>query len=171
MARDATLRRLNSESPGGNVFDPDLNLLEIVARVAIVYLALLALLRIAGKRQLGQLSPMDLLTMLLVSETVSPALTAGDTSVPTGLVAGVTLILFALAISWLTFKSRTVERLTEGKPTVLITDGKLDQRVMASERITAQELTTALHRQGLSAISQVALGTVEPDGEITMVKQ
>ena len=153
------------------MFDPDLNLLEIVARVAIVYLALLALLRIAGKRQLGQLSPMDLLTMLLVSETVSPALTAGDTSVPTGLVAGVTLILLALVISWLTFKSRLIERFTEGKPTVLISHGKLDERVMAAERITVQELTTALHRQGLTAVGQVALGTVEPDGEITMVKQ
>lgn len=153
------------------MFEPELNLAEIAFRVVLVYLALLAMLRLAGKRQLGQLAPMDLLTMLLISETVSPALTAGDESITASLVAAASLILLAVVVGWLAFKSRRVEWLTEGHPSTLIRDGILDQSVVANERITAQELDTALRRQGVTAVSEVALGTVEPDGEITIVKR
>lgn len=153
------------------MFEPQANLLEVLARVILAYGALLLLLRLSGKRQLGQLSPMDLLTMLLISETVSPALTAGDDTLTTGLVAAATLVGLAVLIGWLSFRVGWFERVVEGRPDELIRDGRLDERVVAKERITKQELATALHRNGVASINDVSLGTVEPDGEITIVKR
>ena len=153
------------------MFEPTANLFEILVRVFVVYAVVLLLLRLSGKRQLGQLTPMDLLTMLLISETVSPALTAGDVSLTTGLVAATTLVALTLGIAVLTHRFPRFERAVEGLPATLITAGVLDTKVMKSERITGQELLTALRRQGLETIENVALATVETDGEITVVKQ
>ena len=144
---------------------------EIVVRVIAIYVFLLALLRISGKRQLGQLAPMDLLTLLLLSETVSPALTAGDESLTgAGLAAG-TLIALTVVMAILTFKLRWFERVSEGAPQVLITDGSVDTKVMAAERITVQELDTALRKNGIAKLSEVTLAVVEPSGEISFIKQ
>jgi uncharacterized membrane protein YcaP (DUF421 family) len=153
------------------MFDPQANLLEILLRVAVVYVVLLAMLRLSGKRQLGQLSPMDLLTMLLISETVSPALTAGDDTLTTGMVAAATLVVLTVVVGWLSYRFGWFERLVEGLPARLIENGQLERKTLERERITRQELDTALHRSGVQTIDEVALGTVEPDGEITIVKR
>src|SRR5678816_2560551 len=91
-------------------FHPVTPLLEIVARVALIYLGMIVLLRLAGKRELGQLTPLDLLGMLLLSETVSPALTDQDASLPAGFTAAATLLLLAVLIGRAGFRSRRIER-------------------------------------------------------------
>lgn len=142
---------------------------ELIARVSLIYCSLLFLLRLSGKRQLGQLTPMDLLTVLLVSETVSPALTAGDESVAGGVTAAATLVVLSVAVAGASYRSRRFERLVEGSPVVVIRDGIVDRRVMASERITDTELEIALRRQGVEQSSDVRLAVVEPSGEISCV--
>lgn len=144
---------------------------EIIFRVTAIYLFLLILVRVSGKRQLGQLAPMDLLTVLLVSETVSPALTAGDDTLTAGALAAGTLFALTVLVALLTFRSRWFERVTEGTPEVLITDGQLDPKVMAAERITMQELDTALRKNGIGALGDVTLAMVEPSGEISFIKR
>jgi len=99
---------------------PVATLLGISGRVVVIYVALLVLLRLSGRRELSELSPMELLTMLLLSETVSPAITGGDASLAGGLVAAVTLILLNVASSVLVFRSRLAERVIEGHPSILI---------------------------------------------------
>ena len=144
--------------------------LVIVARVVAVYAVLLMLLRIGGKRELGQMTPLDFLTFLLLSETVSPALTGGDSSLAAGALAATVLMALAMVVGWLTFRSRTIERLVEGTATVLIRNGRVDPEVMRKHRITDQALRTALHGQGISNVADVAKGFIEPDGEITVIK-
>ncbi|MGK2964303.1 MAG: DUF421 domain-containing protein [Tepidiformaceae bacterium] len=140
---------------------------ELILRVTVIYCALLFLLRLSGKRQLGQLTPMDLLTMLLVSETVSPALTAGDDSVPGGLIAAATLVGISVAIAGASYRSRRFEKAVEGTPVVVVRDGVIDRRVMRRERITDTELQIALRQQGIRDIADVRLAVVEPSGEIS----
>lgn len=140
---------------------------ELIGRVTVIYVSLLFLLRLSGKRQLGQLTPMDLLTMLLVSETVSPALTAGDDSVTGGLIAAAALVALSVGIAAASYSSRRFERVVEGSPVILIRDGVIDRRVMAAERITDAELAIALRREGIEHSSEVRLAVVEPSGEIS----
>jgi uncharacterized membrane protein YcaP (DUF421 family) len=146
-------------------------LLGIVARVAIIYVVLLALLRVSGRRELSELAPMELLTMLLISETVSPALTAGDDGVITGVVAAATLMALSVGSSLLAFRSRKARRVIEGKASVLIRNGRVDEDVLRAERITSDDLHATLHQHGLLSVSAVAYAFIESDGNITIIKK
>jgi uncharacterized membrane protein YcaP (DUF421 family) len=145
--------------------------LEIVARVAIVYVGLLALVRLTGRRELSQLGPLDLLTMLLLSETVSPALTGGDDSVTAGLVAATTLMVLCVATSRLASRYLRVERVLQGEAAVLIDHGRVDRDVMQKYRIGNDDVATALHQHGMVHVREVARAYLEADGEITMIRR
>jgi uncharacterized membrane protein YcaP (DUF421 family) len=147
------------------------SLTEIALRVALLYLGLMLMLRVAGKREVGQLSPLDLLGMLLLSETVSPVLTAQDTSLTAGLVAAAVLLAVAVGIGRASFYSRRLERWVDGTPTVIVEDGKLIEEAARRERITQQELESALHRRGVERLAQVQRAFVEPNGEITVIER
>lgn len=145
-------------------------LLEVVVRVVLVYLALLPFVRFAGKREVGQLGPLDLLSMLLLSETVSPALTKQDVSLPASLTAAATLLALTATVGRLTYWSRTAERLIDGRPTKLIEDGELVEQACRRERISMQELAMALRKEGVEDPSDVKAAYVEPTGRITVIK-
>jgi uncharacterized membrane protein YcaP (DUF421 family) len=148
---------------------PSISPLEIVFRVVVLYLALVLLVRLAGKREVGQLSPLDLLAMLILSETVSPALTVQDSSLPGSLLASATLLALTGLMGRLSYRSRRLERWIEGSPTVLVEDGELDREAARRERITQQELDGALRRHGVDSLREVKRAMVEPNGEITVV--
>lgn len=145
--------------------------LETAARVAAVYVVLLVLLRVAGRREIGRLSPMDFLAMLMLAETVNPCLTAGDTSLGTALVAATTLILLTTISSFLSWRFRALERLLEGEPRLLVRDGRVDARVMRRERISEQELEIALRKENVDSLRKVRAARVEPDGHITVIRR
>ena len=144
-------------------------LLEVVGRVVLVYLLLLVMIRAAGKREVGSLAPLDFLAMLLLSETVSPALTKQDTSVPVALTAAGTLLGLTALVSWLTYRFRTLERLIDGAPRVVITNGTVDEAVCREERISDQELASALRKEGVAHPDDVRCATLEPNGRITVL--
>jgi uncharacterized membrane protein YcaP (DUF421 family) len=150
--------------------DTALQLAAIAGRVVLVYLFLIVLLRIMGRGALAELRPIDMLTMLLMSETVSPALTAGDDSLAGGIVAACALGFSAALTSWLTYRYRWLDHVMDGAALVLVENGKLDERVMHKQRITEEELNTALHYSGVLSVSEVKKAFVEPDGAITIVK-
>lgn len=151
---------MTPESPG---------LVEVVGRVTLVYVFLLVMVRVAGKREIGELGPLDFLAMLLLSETVSPTLTKQDTSLPVALTAAGTLLTLTTLVSWLSYRFRTFERLVDGSPRVIIDDGRVDRIVCRSERITEQELESALRKEGVAAPRDVRRATLEPNGRITVI--
>ena len=152
------------------MFDIDaLQLLGILVRVAIVYVACLVLLRVAGRREMSDLGPMDLLTMLLLSETVSPALTAGSHSLVAALVAASTLMGMTVLTAWLVLRSRLADRLIEGQAVVLIRDGRVRPDILRRFRITDDDLRAALHAQGMMSVAEVARGFVEAGGKLTFI--
>lgn len=146
-------------------------LLEVVGRVVVIYLALLAMMRIAGKREIGSLAPMDFLAILLLSETVSPALTRQDTSLAASLTAAATLLGVTTLVSWLSYRFRAIEQLIDGPPRVVIRDGSIDDEVCRTERLTAQDLASALRKEGIASPADVACATVEPTGRITVIRR
>lgn len=150
-----------------DAFEP----LEILARVAIVYIACMVLLRVSGRREMSELGPMDLLTMLLLSETVSPALTGGSHSLVAALVAASTLMGMTVLTAWLVRRSRLADRLIEGEAVVLIRDGRVRPDILRRFLITDDDLRAALHAEGMMSVAEVARGFVEAGGKLTFIKR
>jgi uncharacterized membrane protein YcaP (DUF421 family) len=147
-----------------SMFHLPLPILEKLARPAIVYLALVVLLRIFGKRELAQLNPFDLVVLLSLSNTVQNAIIGDDNSVTGGIVGAFGL----LAINWLVvralFRSPRLTRMFEGRSTVLIRNGQIDQKVLARESLSREELISVVHRQGFDDVHKVQRCELEPNG-------
>src|SRR5215470_3158314 len=113
---------------------------ELVLRSVIVYAFLLVLLRVTGKRQVGQLAPFDLVLLLVLSNAVQNSMNAGDNSLVGGLISAAALVGLNYLVGLVTFRSRRIEALVEGSPQVLIHNGKLYEEVMARAQLTRHEL-------------------------------
>jgi uncharacterized membrane protein YcaP (DUF421 family) len=142
---------------------------EIILRSAIVYMAIFLALRIAGKRHLSQLSLLDFVLILLVSNAVQNAMVGNNTSLAGGLVAGVTLILLNGLITALALRSERLGTLIEGEASLLIWEGQVMESHMKHEGIRLDELEAAVREHGIEDISQVKLAVLEIDGAISVV--
>ena len=147
-----------------HMFHLPLPILEKLIRPVIVYLVLVVLLRIFGKRELAQLNPFDLVVLLSLSNTVQNAIIGDDNSVTGGVIGAFGL----LAINWLVvktlYRSPKLTRIVEGRSTVLIQDGKVDKKAVRRESLTHEELMEVIHRQGFERMSQVRSCVLEPNG-------
>lgn len=144
---------------------------ELVARAALVYLLLIVLLRVTGKRQVGQLAPFDLVLLLILSNAVQNAMNGGDNSFTAGAVSAATLIALNGLVGWATYKSKWLEGLVEGRPRVLVHNGRLRDDVLRAERLTHHELMAALRRAGCDAVSQVHAAVLENNGQISVTRR
>ena len=146
------------------MFQLPLPVAEKLLRPVIVYLALVLLLRLFGKRELAQLNPFDLVVLLSLSNTVQNAIIGDDNSVSGGVIGAFSL----LAINWivvrLLFRSPRLTRMLEGRPTVLIRNGQIDRKAMRRESLTHEELIEVIHGQGVEYVSQVHRCELEPNG-------
>jgi len=147
-----------------DMFRLPLPVLEKLLRPAIVYLALVVLLRLFGKRELAQLNPFDLVVLLSLSNTVQNAIIGDDNSVTGGVIGALGL----LAINWLVvrvlFRSQRLTRLLEGRSTVLIREGQIDRKALQRESLTREELLSVIHRQGFDELHKVNRCELEPNG-------
>ena len=141
---------------------------EFIARGVIIYVFLLLILRLTGKRQIGQLSPFDLVLLLVLSNAVQNAMNGGDNSITGGIISATTLIVANGVVSRITYKSKKMERLIEGRPEILIHNGKLFTDIMKREQLTHHELNAALRTAGCACIEEVHYAILENTGEITV---
>jgi len=142
---------------------------ELVVRGAAVYLFLLILLRLTGKRQVGQLSPFDLVLLLVLSNAVQNSMNAGDNSLVGGLISATTLVALNYGVGFLTFSSKKFELLVEGRPQVLAHDGKLFDEVMRSAQLTHHELGAALRQAGCATVEETRSVILENNGSISVI--
>ena len=142
---------------------------ELVVRAVIIYVFLLVLLRLTGKRQVGQLAPFDLVLLLVISNTVQNAMNAGDNSVSAGIVLAITVVLLNSLMAKLTWKLKKAESLIEGEPQVLVHNGKLNHVLCGREKITQHELMAALRQGGCLTLDEVHAAILENNGTISVV--
>src|ERR1035438_6089745 len=142
---------------------------EFIARGAIVYVFVLILLRVTGKRQVGQLAPFDLVLLLVLSNAVQNAMNGGDNSVLGGVISACTLVGLNYSIGWLTFKSKAIEGLIEGRPVLLIHNGHINQQAMRAVRMTVHELDAAIRAGGCSGAHEVRIAVLENSGDVTVI--
>ncbi len=141
---------------------------EFVLRGLIIYAFLLGLLRVTGKRQVGQLAPFDLVLLLVLSNSVQNAMNGGDNSITGGVISAATLIAVNGIVGRLTYKSKAVEKLVEGRPEILIHNGRVFTEILEREQLTHHELNAALRAAGCSCPDEVHYAILENTGQITV---
>ena len=141
---------------------------ELIGRAVLVYVAIFSLLRIVGKKHVGEMSPFDLVVLLILSECVQGALTAGDNSVTAGVIAAATLFGTNQLVGYVSSRNKAVERLLEGRPRILVRHGTVCNEVLAREQISHSELIEALRREGCSSLSKARYAVLENDGQISI---
>jgi uncharacterized membrane protein YcaP (DUF421 family) len=144
---------------------------EKVLRTVAVYLGLLLLLRVGGKRQLAQMNTFDLIVLLLLSNVVQNAIIGDDNSLAGGLLGAVVLVGLNYLLVRATFLHSLVSRVLQGSPTPLVTEGQLDERALHREMITQAELEAALRRQGMSGLDDVDEVVLEPEGSLSATQK
>ncbi len=142
---------------------------DFVIRATVVYLFLLVLLRLTGKRQVGQLAPFDLVLLLVLSNAVQNAMNAGDNSVTAGFILATTLVVLNWIVAWLTFRSKKFEALIEGRPVILIHNGRVNQKAMRHMQMTKHELEAALRAEGCAGPEDVLFAILENNGHVTVI--
>jgi uncharacterized membrane protein YcaP (DUF421 family) len=143
----------------------------IAVRTTIVYVGVTGLLRVAGKRELGQLSILDLAVVLLVANAVQNAMVGSDTSVLGGLVSAATLIALGFLASYLGSRVPAIGRVLEPPATVIVRDGQLNVRAVRRQFLTRDEIESGMREHGIDELSDVALGVLEPDGSLSFVSK
>jgi len=146
---------------------PTTSLLELVLRSVSVYVFLLIALRLAGRRELGQMTSFDLILLLILSNAVQNSINAGDNTLGGGLLSAVTLLGVNFIVGFAAYRFRWFERLVQGRAIRIVSDGRVHARALRSERITLEELRSALRKQGIMRISDCKLVVLEPDGTLT----
>lgn len=142
---------------------------ELVVRSVAVYAFLLLILRISGKRQIGQLAPFDLVLLLVLSNAVQNSMSAGDNSLIGGLLIASTLVAINFLVGYATYKNKKLEALLEGRPQILIHDGRLYDDVMAKSQLTHHELDAAIRQAGCMSVSEVRSAILENNGVISVI--
>ena len=143
--------------------------IEKILRPLVVYAFLIVGLRLAGKRELAQLNPFDLVVLLTLSNTVQNAIIGDDNSVTGGLIGASTLLIANYVVVRFLYSHERAEHFIEGGPDVLIANGEVIAANCKRELITRSQLETAAHRQGLASLEDVETATLEPGGTICFV--
>ena len=150
---------------------PDLGstLPDVVLRTAVVYLFVVAAIRISGKREVGQMSVLELVVILVISDAVQNSMIGENTTLWGGLAAVVTLLSLDVAINRAIGRSRRLRNIIEGEPRLLVRDGRLLQKALREEKIDADDVRAAIRSQGLTRIEDVRLAVLETDGSISVI--
>jgi uncharacterized membrane protein YcaP (DUF421 family) len=142
---------------------------EKMLRPVIVYFFLVIGLRLAGKRELAQLNPFDLVVLLTISNTVQNAIIGDDNSVTGGILGAATLLFVNFLVVRFLFRHEKLDRLVEGSATILIKNGQLLNDQLTKELVSLAELEAAAHKQGFGGLSEVESATLDPSGMICFI--
>lgn len=138
--------------------------LEKILRPIAVYLFLIIIFRILGNRELAQLNPMDLVVLLLLSNTVQNAIIGDDTSLSGGIIGAITLLGINYGIVFVKLKSKKFENFIEGKSRVLVENGKINEKALRRELLTKEDLNVLAHEKDLDSADDIEKCLLDPNG-------
>lgn len=140
-----------------------------VLRATAIYVLVMALVRVSGKRAVGQFTPFDLVLLILIGNAVQNGINGGDNSLTGAAIMAVTLIVLNYVVALLTSRHRRFERMVEGEPVVLARDGKLFPQVLRRELVSNEDFAEALRVNGVEHVEEVELAMLETNGHITVL--
>lgn len=152
-----------------DLLHPDVSIAEKIIRPILVYLFLIISLRLAGKRELAQLNPFDLVVLMTLSNTVQNAIIGNDNSLLGGLIGAATLLAVNYIVVRFLYTHETIDRFVEGSPDILIENGQIHHDRLKKELITLTELEEAAHKQGFASLEEIERAVLESGGTLTFV--
>jgi uncharacterized membrane protein YcaP (DUF421 family) len=144
---------------------------ELIARTVAIYFIVIVFLRVAGKRQMGQMGPTEFVAVLLLSNAVQNAMTGGDNSLSGGVISAGILVLASWFLSWATFKSPGMRTIFRGTPIVLVQKGQIIQSALDQELLTKGDLIKMLRQQGVDRIEDAYLAVLDSEGSLSVARQ
>jgi len=145
--------------------------MDIVLRATAIFFSLYLLVRMLGKRELAQLTPFELIVLVVMGDLIQQGVTHNDFSILAALLAIATFAFWASAMSWATYLSRRAERLLDGEPRVVVRHGQILRRNLRRDRLTTAEIESEMRLAGIAHLSEVDWGIVEPHGRISFIKK
>jgi uncharacterized membrane protein YcaP (DUF421 family) len=143
--------------------------METVLRVVFVYILVWACFRILGKRELTQMSPFELVTLLFIPQLFSRALTRQDYSMTNAVIGATTLFTLVFVTSAASYRSKRFSHVVQARPRVLVQRGVLMEEHLNRERIAPEDIFSAMHKVGLERLDEVEWGILESDGKIALI--
>lgn len=140
-----------------------------VLRAFAIYVLVIVLIRVSGKRAVGQFTPFDLVLLILLGNAVQNGINGGDNSLTGAVIMASTLIAINYAVAWMTARSTRAERIVEGAPVVIARHGKLFEKVLRREMISCRDFDEALRMNNVEDVSEVELALLETNGSISVV--
>lgn len=152
-------------------FDLSMPWWEFMLRAVVVYVVLLCLVRLSGKRSVGQFTPFDMILIVLLGTAVQNSLIGEDYSLFGGLILAATLIGMNWLVGLLSARSERADRLIEGSPVLLARDGQVFGEVLRREQVSPREFEQALRQAGCTEVDDVALAVLETNGHISVIRR
>lgn len=145
--------------------------MDIVLRASVIFFALYVLVRLLGKRELGQMTPFELIVLVVIGDLIQQGVTQNDFSLTGAIIAISTIAFWALAFSWAGYLSPRVERFLVGEPRVIIRDGELLDANLRRNRLTRPEIESEMRLAGIGQLRDVAWGILEARGKISFIQR
>ena len=142
-----------------------------VLRAVAIYVLVIVLVRVSGKRAVGQFTPFDLVLLILIGNAVQNGLNGGDNSLTGAAILATCLIALNYGVAFVASRNRTAERLLEGEPVVLARDGKVFRHVLRRELVSRDDFEEALRTAGVGGLEHVELALLETNGKISVVEK
>lgn len=142
-----------------------------VLRACAIYALVMVLVRVSGKRAVGQFTPFDLVLLILIGNAVQNGINGGDNSLTGAAIMATTLIALNYAVAYVTSRNRKVEKFVEGVPVLLARDGQLFEAVLRRELVSREDFREALRMNGVDDVAEVELALLETKGSISVVKK
>lgn len=142
-----------------------------VLRAVAIYVLVMLLVRVSGKRAVGQFTPFDLVLLILLGNAVQNGINGGDNSLTGAAIMATTLIALNYSVAFVTSRNRKVEKFVEGVPLVLARNGQLFEGVLRRELVSREDFREALRMNGVEDVSEVELALLETNGSISVVKK
>ena len=143
--------------------------MDLVIRATVVFFFIFLVTRIVGRRQLSNLEPFDLILLVVLGDLVQQGITQSDQSVTGTLIVISTIALLSVGVSWISFRSAAVRKLTEGEPIILVQDGQTIERNMRRERITLKDIQEQARAAQVTSVSDLQWAILENDGKISCI--
>ncbi|MBA2635396.1 MAG: DUF421 domain-containing protein [Sphingomonas sp.] len=145
--------------------------MDVVLRASIIFWMLFLLLRLLGKRELGQMTPFEFVSLIVLGDLVQQAVTHNDYSMTAATLAVATFGFWALIFGWVDFRSKRLRKLIDGEPRVLVRDGEVIEAMLLRDKISVDEVFSEMRLAGIASVDQVDWAILETNGKISFIEK
>lgn len=145
--------------------------MDVVLRASIIFWMLFLLLRLLGKRELGQMTPFEFVSLIVLGDLVQQAVTHNDYSITAATLAVATFGFWALIFGWVDFRSKCLHKLIDGEPRVLVRDGEVIEAMLLRDKISVDEVFSEMRLAGIASVDQVDWAILETNGKISFIEK